>query len=186
MPEPSRRIPYRTWPGALAVLLAIGGYVGGLKLWDHRTPGSRPLAAGQTLILGPARFVPEADWQMDVPRSKAGNSLMLFKGSHRFLVTTASWEGGPNGPMARQLRLMERGQGLRIDGDPSDFVNSWGMQGVTFAYYGPKLAGRLWQVVDLQRRSVVRINVYGANDGLSEALNDARRMLDSMDLGAPM
>ncbi len=48
MPEPSRRIPYRTWPGALAVLLAIAAYVGGLTFWDSRTPGSRPLAAGQT------------------------------------------------------------------------------------------------------------------------------------------
>ncbi len=40
------------------------------------------------------------------------------------------------------------------------------MQGETFAYYGPKLAGRLWQVVDLRRKSVVRIDFYGANDGL--------------------
>lgn len=185
MDEPSHRIPYRTWPGALAVLLAIGAYVGGLSFWDRHTPGNRPLAAGQTLTLGPARFVPADGWEMDVPRSKAGNSLMLFKGSHRFLVTTASWEGGPDGPMARQLRLMERGQGLRIDGDVSDFINGWGLQGETFAYYGPQIAGRLWQVVDLQRRAVVRINAYGAHDGLGDALTEAGRMLDSMDMGAP-
>lgn len=186
MHEPSRRIPYRTWPGALGVVLAIGGYVGGLVAWDRHTPGSRPLAAGETLTVGPARFVPEPGWQMDLARSKSGNTLTLFKGSQKFQVTTASWEGGPNGPMARQLRLMERGQGLRIEGDVSDFINGWGMQGVTFAYYGPKLAGRLWQVVDLRRRSVVRIDFYGANDGLSDSMDDARRMLDSMDLGAPL
>lgn len=186
MHEPSRRIPYRTWPGALGVVLAIGGYVGGLTWWDRHTPGNRPLAAGQTLSVGPARFVPAPDWEMDLARSKSGNTLMLFKGSHKFRVTAALWEGGPDGPMARQLRLMERGRGLRIDGDVSDFINGWGMQGVTFAYYGPKLAGRLWQVVDLQRKAVVRIDFYGANDGLSDALTDARRMLDSMDLGAPL
>ena len=31
MHEPSRRIPYRTWPGALAVLLAIAAYVGDVR-----------------------------------------------------------------------------------------------------------------------------------------------------------
>ena len=46
MNEPSRRIPYRTWPGALAVMLAIAAYVGGLTLWDRHTPGNRPLPPG--------------------------------------------------------------------------------------------------------------------------------------------
>lgn len=185
MPEPSRRIPYRTWPGALAVLLAIAAYVGGLKFWDSRTPGSRPLAAGQTVAVGQARFVPADGWEMDVSRSKAGKSLMLFKGSHKFLVATEPWAGGPDGPLMRQQRLMERGQGLRIEGDVSDFVTSWGLQGKTFAYYGSKLAGRFWQVVDLRRRSLVQIDVYGASDGLNDALAEARAMLESMDLEAP-
>lgn len=185
MPEPSRRIPYRTWPGALAVFLAIAAYVGGLAFWDSRTPGSRPLAAGQTVAVGQARFVPANGWEMDVSRSKAGKSLMLFKGGHKFLVTTEPWAGGPDGPLMRQQRLMERGQGLRIEGDVSDFVTSWGLQGKTFAYYGSKLAGRFWQVVDLQRRSLVQIDVYGASDGLNDALAEARSMLESMDLEAP-
>lgn len=185
MPEPSRRIPYRTWPGALAVLLAIAAYVGGLSFWDSRTPGSRPLAAGETVSVGHARFVPASGWEMDVSRSRAGQSLMLFKGGHKFLVTTRAWAGGPDGPLMRQQRLMERGQRLNIDGDVSDFVTSWGLQGKTFAYYGSKLAGRFWQVVDLQRRSLVQIDCYGASDGLNEAMADARRMLESMDLEAP-
>lgn len=185
MPEPSRRIPYRTWPGALAVLLAIAAYVGGLAYWDRHTPGNRPLAVGETVSVGQARFVPAYGWQMDVSRSRAGQSLMLFKGGHKFLVTTQPWAGGPDGPLVRQQRLMERGQRLRIDGDPSDFVTSWGLQGKTFAYYGAKLAGRFWQVVDLQRKSLVQIDFYGANDGLSDALVEARGMLDSMDLEAP-
>lgn len=184
MSEPSRRIPYRTWPGALAVLLAMAGYVGGLTLWDRRTPGSRPLTEGQTVAVGHARFIPADEWQMDVSRSKAGQSLLLFKGGHKFLVTTSPWAGGPDGPMVRQQRLMERGQGLSIDGDVSDFVTGWGLQGKTFAYYGPTLAGRFWQVVDLRRRSLVQIDFYGANDGLSDALDEARSMLDSMDLEA--
>jgi hypothetical protein len=184
MHEPSRRIPYRTWPGALAVLLAIAAYVGGLVFWDRHTPGNRPLDAGETVGVGQARFMPAEGWQMDVSRSRAGRSLMLFKGAHKFLVTTGQWAGGPDGPMVRQQRLMERGQGLTIDGDVSDFVTSWGLQGKTFAYYGAKLAGRFWQVVDQPRKSLVQIDFYGANDGLEEAQADARRMLDSMDLEA--
>jgi hypothetical protein len=185
MHEPSRRIPYRTWPGALAVLFAIAVYVGGLTFWDRRTPASRPLPASGTIDVGQARFEPVEGWQMDVSRSRPGQSLMLFKGSHKFLVTTGAWMGGPDGPMLRQQRLMERGQGLNIEGDVSDFVTPWGLQGKTFAYYGSKLAGRFWQVVDTRRRSLVQIDLYGPNDGLDEALDDARGMLDSMDLEAP-
>lgn len=184
MPEPSRRIPYRTWPGALAVLLAIAAYVGGLTFWNNHTPGARPLPMGQTVSVDHARFEPAAGWEMDVARSKAGRSLMLFKGGHKFLVSTAPWVGGPDGPLVRQQRLMERGQRLEIDGDISDFVTPWGLQGKTFAYYGSKLAGRFWQVVDLQRKSVVQIDFYGASDGLNEAMAEARSMLESMDLEA--
>lgn len=184
MPEPSRRVPYRTWPGALLVLLAIGLYVGGLGYWDRHTPGAQPLPDGETVEVGQARFVPAEGWEMDVARSRAGRSLMLFKGGHRFQVTTLPWAGGPEGPMARQQRLMELGQGLRLEGDVADFVTSWGLQGVTFAYDGPNLSGRFWQMVDLDRRSLVQVNFYGSNDGLHEALAEARRMLDSMDLEA--
>jgi hypothetical protein len=186
MLEPSRRIPYRTWPSAFAVLLAIAGCVGGLTFWDNHTSGSRPLAERQTVAVGHARFVPANGWLMDVSRSKAGKSVMLFKGGHRFLVTTGPWSGGPEGPLVRQQRLKERGQGLRIDGDASDFVTPWGLQGKTFAYYGPKLAGRFWQVVDLTRGSLVQIDFYGPSDGLSDALIEARSMLESMDLEAPL
>lgn len=185
MLEPSRRTPYRTWPGALAVLLAITVYVGGLVLWDRHTPGDWELASGQSVEVGPARFVPAQDWRMDVSRSRAGKSLMLFKGGHRFLVNIGEWAGGPEGPMTRQRRLMERGQGLRIEGDMSGFFNGWGLGGTTFAYYGPQLAGRFWQVVDQRRRLLVQIDLYGPADGLEAALEDARAMVDSMDLDAP-
>lgn len=185
MLEPSRRIPYRTWPGALAVLLAIAAYVGGLTFWNNHTPGNRPLAVGETVEVGHARFVPVNGWQMDVSRSKAGRSLMLFKGGHKFLVKTGPWMGGPDGPLVRQQRLMERAQGLEIEGDISGFVTSWGLQGKTFAYYGPTLAGRFWQVVDLKRQSLVQLDFYGPVDGLNDALVEARSMLDSMDLEAP-
>lgn len=184
MLEPSRRIPYRTWPGALAVLLAIAAYVGGLSYWNNRTPGNRPLPPGETVSVGHARFVPAEGWEMDVARSKAGQSLMLFKGGHKFLVSTQPWAGGPDGPLVRQQRLMERGQGLSIEGEVSGFVTAWGLQGKTFAYYGSKLAGRFWQVVDQRRRSLVQIDVYGGSDGLNEALAEAQDMLDSMDLEA--
>jgi hypothetical protein len=184
MLEPSRRVPYRTWPGALAVVLAIGAQVGGLVAWDRHTPGNRSLAAGQTVAVGHARFVPAEGWQMDVSHSRVGGSLLLIKGAHRFLVTTQAWAGGPQGPVARQRRLMERGQGLRIEGDASGFFNPWGLQGTTFAYYGSTLAGRFWQVVDVRRRLLVQIDCYGPNEGLNETLADARDMLNSMDLEA--
>ena len=184
--EPPRRTPYRSWPGAFSVLLAILAYVGGVKWWDSRTPGARPLAAGETVSVGQARFVPAAGWKMDVSRSRPDRSLMLFKGNHKFRVSVAPWAGGPQGPLSRQRRLMERGQGLRIDGDPAGFVTSWGLQGETFAYYGPHLAGRFWQVVDLQRKSLVQIDFYGGNEGLSNALLEARDMLQSMDIEAPV
>ncbi|QHI99498.1 hypothetical protein GT347_16860 [Xylophilus rhododendri] len=184
MAEPSRRIPYRSWPGALAVLLAILVYVGGLMAWDRHTPGSWPLASGETIEVGPVRFIPAEDWRMDVARSRAGRSLTLFKGGHRFVVTTGEWAGGPEGPVRRQRRLMERGQGLSIDGDPSRFFNSWGLGGDTFAYYGAQLAGRFWQVVDPRRRLLVQVDCYGPAEGLNEALADARAMVDSMDLDA--
>lgn len=185
MPEASRRIPYRTWPGAFAVLLAICTYVGGLMFWDSRTAGERSFPAGQTLAVGPVRFVPSGEWRMDVSRSKAGKSLLLFKGRHRFVVSLGAWAGGPQGPVSRQRRLMERGQGLSIDGDPSGFFNAWGLGGQTFAYYGSSLAGRFWQVVDQRRKLLVQIDFYGPNEGLNDALAEAREMVDSMDLDAP-
>jgi len=80
---------------------------------------------------------------------------------------------------------MERGQRLQVDGDVSDFITSWGLQGKTFAYYGSKLAGRFWQVVDVRRKSLVQIDFWGSDDGMDEALQEARSMLDSMDLEAP-
>jgi len=184
--EPSRRVPYRTWPGALAVLLAIAAYVGGVVLWDRRTPGNRPLPDGETVEVGPARFVPAEGWEMDVSRSKPGSSLMLFKGGHKFVVTAGRWAGGRDGPLTRQQRLMARGQGLQLDGDVSDFVTPWGLQGKTFAYEGPRLAGRFWQVVDVRRKSLVQIDFYGSTDGLNEVFPEARAMLESMDLEAPL
>ena len=87
MPEPSRRIPYRTWPGALAVLLAIAAYVGGLVFWDRHTPGNRPLPAGEMIEVGHARFIPASGWEMDVSRSKAGRSLMPVSYTHLTLPT---------------------------------------------------------------------------------------------------
>jgi hypothetical protein len=51
------------------------------------------------MAVGQARFMPAEGWQMDVSRSRAGRSLMLFKGAHKFLVTTgASGQAGPTGP----------------------------------------------------------------------------------------
>lgn len=185
MVEPSRRIPYRTWPGTCAVLLAIAAYVGGLVFWDSRTPGSKLLADGKPMEVSQVRFIPARDWRMDISRSKAGRSLTLFKGRHRFVVNVDEWKGGPEGPALRQRRLMERVQGLSMSGDKSRFFNSWGLDGSTFAYYGAQLSGRLWQVVDQRRHLLVQIDCYGPSDGLNEALDDARAMVDSMDLDAP-
>lgn len=187
MLEPTRRLPYRTWPASLAILASITAYVGGLQWWDRHTPATRALPSQETLAVGQARFVPAPGWLLDVSRSRAGQSLVLFKSGHTFSVKTARWLGGPDGPMARQQRLIVRGERLRIEGESTDFFTDWGLQGSTFAYYGPKLSGRFWQMVDESRQSVVQVDFYGPNDDASEAseaLTEARRMLASMDLEA--
>lgn len=186
MHEPARRIPYRTWPGALAIALAIGGYVGGLTWYDRQLPGVRSLAGRKTVQVGHVRFAPAAGWDLDVSRSRTGQSLMLVKGPGRFLVTTSAWAGGPDGPLVRQQRLMERAQGLQLTGDITEFINPWGVQGVTFAYFGPTLTGRFWQVVDPQRRSLVQVDFYSANDAFADALVEAQSMVDAMDMEAPL
>lgn len=187
MLEPTRRIPYRTWPASLAIVASIAAYVGGLQLWDRRTPAMRALPAEQMLSVGQARFVPAPEWRLDVARSRAGQSLVLIKSGHTFSVKTARWIGGPEGPLDRQQRMIEYGERLRIEGQVTDFYTDWGLQGITFAYYGPKLSGRFWQMVDPARQSLVQVDFYGPNDdalAASAALDDARRMLASMDLEA--
>jgi len=37
----------------------------------------------------------------------------------------------------------------------------------------------------MRRKSLVQIDFYGPNDGLDDALAEARGMLDSMDIEAP-
>jgi len=181
-PTPTRRVPYRTWPATLAIATAMAIYIGGLKTWDRHTPGSRELPVGETLVVGPARFVPAAGWEMDVARSRTGQSLTLFKTGHTFVVKANRWLGDEDGPIARQTRWMERVEHVRIEGDLTDFFTLWGLQGVTFAYYGPTTTGRFWQVVDTRRHSVVQVDFYGPAEGEAQALRDARDMLDSMDL----
>lgn len=185
MLELPRRVPYATWPGTLALAVALALYVGGLAAWDRHTPGKRALAPGQAVLAGEgARFVPAEGWEMDVARSRAGRSLLLVKGGYAFTVATYPWAGGPEGPVERQRRLMERGRGLRIDGDAAPFFNSWGLDGSTFAYYGPQVAGRFWQVVDVRRRLLLQVDFQGPAEGLGEALAEAKAMVDSMDLEA--
>lgn len=181
-PAPTRRIPYRTWPATLAIAAAMALYIGGLRYWDRHTPGGRDVPSGETLVVGPARFVPAAGWQMDVARSRPGQSLTLFKTGHTFVVKASRWLGDEDGPIERQTRWMERVEHVRIEGDITDFLTLWGLQGITFAYYGPTTTGRFWQMVDTRRHSVVQVDFYGPAEGEAQALRDAREMLDSMDL----
>ncbi|MBB3181358.1 hypothetical protein [Variovorax sp. Sphag1AA] len=181
------RTAYRTWPATLAILVAITVYVGGLQLWDRLTLSTRLLPEGEPVLVGQARFVPAEGWLMNVSRSRPGQRLVLFKNGHTFSVTTSRWLGGPEGPLERQQRLIERGQHLHVEGDVSKFLTDWGLEGTTFAYYGPKLSGRFWLMVDPARASVVQVDFYGPNDNAAsaaEALDDARHMLASMDLEA--
>lgn len=183
----SHRRHYRTWPASLALLIGVSAYVGGLRTWDRLTPGTRALPLQQTLSVGQARFVPEDGWLLDVSRSRTGQSMVLFKNGHSFVVKTTRWLGGPEGPMTRHLRLIVRGEQMRLQGQTTPFLTDWGLQGTTFAYYGPKLSGRFWQVVDSDRQSMVVVDFYGPNEDASEAasaLADAQRMLASMDLEA--
>ncbi|MEJ8814453.1 hypothetical protein WKW77_25470 [Variovorax ureilyticus] len=181
------RAAYRTWPATLAILLAITVYVGGLQLWDRRVPSTRTLPAGEPVTVGAARFAPAEGWQMNVARSRPGQTMVLFKNGHTFAVRTSRWLGGPEGPLERQQRVIERGQRLHVQGDVSNVLTEWGLQGTTFAYYGTKLSGRFWLMVDPGRSMVVQVDFYGPNDNAAsaaEALEEARRMVASMDLEA--
>ena len=184
-PATYRPGPYRTWPATLAIAAALAVYIGGLVAWDRATPGARLLPAGETVSVGHARFMPAAGWQMDVARSRAGQSLVLFKSGHTFAVKTGRWLGDEAGPLARQQRFMERVERVRIDGEIAGFFTLWGLQGSTFAYYGPTTVGRFWQIVDDSRQSVVQVDYYGPPEDATDALTEARDMLDSMDLDAP-
>ncbi|RDI18600.1 hypothetical protein [Pseudacidovorax intermedius] len=176
-----------TWPATLALAAAMVLYVGGLQLWDQLTPSARAVAQGQPLTIGPARFVPAPGWQMDVARSRPGQSLVLVKSGHSFSVQTAAWHGDADGLLRREQRLLERGYRLRVEGEPSGFFTDWGLQGTTFAYYGARMSGRLWLVMDEARATVVTVDFYGPNqdtDAGAQALTEAQDMLASMDLGA--
>ncbi|RZI97080.1 MAG: hypothetical protein EOP78_02260 [Variovorax sp.] len=175
----------RTWPATLLIAAALAAYIGGLVAWDRATPGARHLPAGATVSVGHARFVPAAGWEMDVGRSRAGQSIVLFKEGHTFAVKTGRWLGDEAGPLARQQRFMERVERVRIDGKVAGFFNLWGLEGTTFAYYGPTTVGRFWQIVDASRQSVVQIDCYGPPEDDADALAEARDMIDSMDLDAP-
>lgn len=181
----SRPARYRTWPATLAIAAALAASIGGLRAWDRATPGARPLPAGETVSVGHARFVPATGWEMDVGRSRAGQSLVLFKSGYTFSVKTGRWLGDDAGPIARQQRFMERVERVRIDGEVAGFFNLWGLEGSTFAYYGPTTVGRFWQIVDTRRQAVVQVDCYGPPEEDVDALAEAREMLDSMDLDAP-
>ncbi len=178
---------HRTWPATLALAAVMALYVGGLQWWDQVTPGARAVAQGAPLTVGPARFVPAPGWQMDVARSRPGQSLVLVKSGHSFSVQTAAWHGDADGLLRREQRLLERGYRLRVEGEPSGFFTDWGLQGTTFAYYGARLSGRLWLVMDGARATMVTVDFYGPNqdtDAAAQALTEAQDMLASMDLGA--
>ncbi|MDM0046944.1 hypothetical protein QTH91_20805 [Variovorax dokdonensis] len=186
MPEPMRRSShrYRTWPATLAIAALLLVYVGGLRWWDARVPGARNLSPGETVAVGHVRFVPASGWQMDVARSRPGQSIVLFKGGATFAVRSSRWLGDQTGPLSRQQRLMERVERVRMDGDVMDFHNAWGLRGVSFAYYGANATGRFWQAVDTGRKSVVQVDFYGPHEGQADAMAQAREMVDSMDLEA--
>lgn len=186
MLEPPHPSSYRSWPAAFAVFAAITAHVGGLVVWDSHTPGVRELPGGQPVVVGHgARLMPAAGWQMDVSGTRTGTSLALVKDGTSFSVNTGPWMGGPQGPMARQTRLLERAGGMHLEGEPEPYTNTWGSRGQTAAYYGPNTAGRFWQIVDVSRKSVVTVDFRGAPSAVAANLPQAKAMVDSMDLGAP-
>ncbi|RYF33962.1 MAG: hypothetical protein EOO26_06245 [Comamonadaceae bacterium] len=183
---PSSRSPraYRTWPASLLIAAALAAYIGGLVAWDRATPGTRLLPVGATVSVGHARFVPAAGWEMDVGRSRVGQSIVLFKEGYTFAVKSGRWLGDQAGPIERQQRFMERVERVRIDGEVAGFFNMWGLAGTTFAYYGPTTVGRFWQIVNASRQAVVQVDCYGPPEHDADALAEARDMIDSMDLDA--
>ncbi|MBN9412177.1 MAG: hypothetical protein J0H69_23785 [Burkholderiales bacterium] len=183
MLEPPRRTAYATWPGTLAVLVFLVTFAGGLQAWDRSVPALRDLEGDQPLVVGlGARFTPAPGWRINLPASRSGNALALYKDGAAFIVSTSVWSGGEQGPMARQMRILERARGLNIDGDPEPYLNGWGLQGQSVRYFGAQLTGRYWQMVDAKAGLVIQVNFQDARSGHASHLAEARAMVDSMDL----
>jgi len=185
-PELPRRVPYRTLGASLLIFALIALFVGGLSAWNDSVSGARPIPAGLALEVGRGVYYQPAEkWQLDMARSRTGSTSAIFRGANRLTIRVQEWRGGPEGPLLRQRARFERGQRLAIEGEPKPFRTDSGLQGMSFGYFGPSLAGRYWQITDVQRRLLIEADFHSVPEGAENSLDEAEAMVDSLRLGPP-
>lgn len=185
MPALPRRVPYRTRGVSFVILALIALFVGGLSAWNHSVPGGRRIPPGVELEVGRGVYYTPADgWELDMVRSRTGSVSAVYQDADRFTIRVQEWLGGPEGPLLRQRARFERGQRLAIEGEPEPFKTPSGLQGMSFGYFGPSLAGRYWQITDVSRQLVIQIDFHGVQEGAENSLDEAEAMVDSIRLEA--
>ena len=185
VPVLPRRVPYRTLGVSALILALILAFVGGLSAWNKSVPGGRRIAPGTELEVGRGVFYTPADgWELDTVRSRTGSASAVFQDADRFTIRVQPWLGGPEGPLLRQRARFERGQRLAIESEPEPFKTPRGLQGMSFGYVGPSLAGRYWQITDVSRQLVIQIDFHGVPEGAENSLDEAEAMVDSIRMEA--
>ena len=185
VPVLPRRVPYRTLGVSALILALILAFVGGLSAWNESVPGGRRIAPGVELEVGRGVYYTPADgWDLDTVRSRSGSTSAVFQDADRFTIRVQQWLGGPEGPLLRQRARFERGQRLAIESEPEPFKTPGGLQGMSFGYFGPSLAGRYWQITDVSRKLVIQIDFHGVPEGAENSLDEAEAMVESIRLEA--
>ena len=183
--SPPRRVPYRTWPGALIVVAIIFVYVGGLVLWDAHTPNDfQNVESGAVLQVGPAvGFVPAKGWLVDVTDSSpTGDSASIFltgRGS-TFSVRTQSWDGTLAEFVTLQRSEISVFGKVHLVGDPAAFTTASGVSGLTFSYYAKQTQGQVWISVDQTTKRAVVVISRASQTAFTQAQPDVQQMLDSL------
>ncbi|MBS0342984.1 MAG: hypothetical protein JSS56_20925 [Proteobacteria bacterium] len=183
VPELPRRVPYRTLGASVLVFLLIAGFVGGLTVWNDSVPGERRIALGMELEVGRGVYYePAPKWKLDTARSRTGSTSAIFNGANRFSIRVQEWRGGPEGPLLRQRARLERGQRLALEDEPEPFETPGGLRGMTFGYSGPSMAGRYWQITDVERQLVIQVDFHSVPEGAENSLDEAEAMVESLRL----
>ncbi|BEL12990.1 hypothetical protein Q0Z83_111810 [Actinoplanes sichuanensis] len=184
-PELPRREPYRTWPGALAVLAVILVYLGIVIVIDDRTPTEyEPVPAGKPLAVGTAlTFVPRDGYVLDPTNSStdpALPSVQLVGSSGTFRITANDWNGTLAQLVERQKKEYEALADARTIGDDATFTAP-GLSGTVFTQLldnGNQI--RTWVSVDESSDRSVVILGAAPSEVFRQSLPRMQAMVDSV------
>ncbi|MBB2940691.1 hypothetical protein FB565_000395 [Actinoplanes lutulentus] len=184
-PELPRREPYRTWPGALAVLAVILVYLGIVIVIDDHTPTDlEPVAAGKPLAVGAVlTVVPEDGYALDVSDSSPDPdkpSTQLVGPTGNFLISVNSWNGTLAQLVEREKDEFTAYADARPLGDDATFTAP-GLSGTSFSLLldNGKQA-RAWISVDETAKRSIVISAASPSEVFRQALPHAQAMVDSV------